>query len=131
MSGVNRRQTASSCRQASAYFALFPTTSIMCGQSLFASPTVMAVRTPKARASYEEVVTIVLSPAPVTAMALPFRSGLSRCSTEAKKASMSTHTMIFCMAHILQRGFHKSKKEMQRRREQGVKPCRYCPLDKG
>jgi hypothetical protein len=31
------------------------------------------------------------------AIGLPFRAGLSRCSTEAKKASMSTHTIIFAM----------------------------------
>jgi Flp pilus assembly protein TadD len=36
----------------------------------------------------------VLSPAPVTAMGLPLRAGLSCCSTEAKKASMSTQTII-------------------------------------
>ena len=43
----------------------------------------------------------VLSPAPVTAMGLPLSSGLSRCSTEAKKASMSTHRMIFAMPLII------------------------------
>ena len=39
----------------------------------------------------------VLSPPPVTAMGLPLRAGLSRCSTEAKKASMSTHATILAM----------------------------------
>ena len=39
----------------------------------------------------------VRSPPPVTAMGLPRSSGLSR-STEAKRASMSTHRMIFAMA---------------------------------
>ena len=57
----------------------------------------MPVLTPKERASYEEVVITVLSPAPVTAMGLPLSSGLSRCSTEAKKASISTQTIIFAI----------------------------------
>jgi hypothetical protein len=42
----------------------------------------------------DEVVMIVLAPAPVTAMGLSLRAGFDCCSTEAKKASISTQRMI-------------------------------------
>src|SRR5215217_5901666 len=49
----------------------------------------MAERTPKRRASYEAAATTPRSRSPPTATGLPRRSGLRRCSTDAKNASMS------------------------------------------
>src|SRR3954452_21395721 len=49
----------------------------------------IAERTPKRRASYEAAATTPRSRAPPTTTSLPRRSGLSRCSTDAKNASMS------------------------------------------
>ena len=49
----------------------------------------MAERTPKTRASYEAVATTPRWPTPPTTTGLPRSDGLSRCSTEAKKASRS------------------------------------------
>ena len=51
----------------------------------------IADRTPKALASYEQVETTPLSLGfPPTMTGFPLHSGCSLCSTEAKKASMST-----------------------------------------
>src|SRR5215204_5634499 len=49
----------------------------------------MAERTPKVRASYDAVATTPRTPVPPTTTGLPRSDGLSRCSTEAKKASRS------------------------------------------
>src|SRR6478752_5336128 len=47
----------------------------------------MAERTPNRRASYDAVATTPRPPTPPTTTGLPRSEGLSRCSTEAKKAS--------------------------------------------
>ena len=59
------------------------------GQRRRASWAGIAERTPKTRASYEAVATTPRWPTPPTTTGLPRSEGLSRCSTEAKKASRS------------------------------------------
>src|SRR3954451_5984816 len=49
----------------------------------------MAERTPYVRASYDAVLTTPRPPTPPTTTGLPRSDGLSRCSTEAKKAARS------------------------------------------
>src|SRR3954454_6900688 len=49
----------------------------------------MAERTPYLRASYDAVLTTPRPPTPPTTTGFPRSEGLSRCSTEAKKASRS------------------------------------------
>ena len=49
----------------------------------------IADRTPNTRASYDAVATTPRCPTPPTTTGLPRSDGLSRCSTEAKKASRS------------------------------------------
>src|SRR3990172_6331431 len=53
----------------------------------------MPARTPKARASYEQVMMQVPCSPLVTATGRPRHSGRSRCSMAAKKAFMSTRMM--------------------------------------
>ncbi len=60
-----------------------------CGQRERASRVDIADRTPYLRASYDAVATTPRPPTPPTTTGLPRRDGLSRCSTEAKKASRS------------------------------------------
>ena len=67
------------------YLRLSPTTKKIWGHFCLASQVVIPVLTPKARASYEEVVMIVRLAEPITAMGFPRSSGLLCCSTEAKK----------------------------------------------
>src|ERR1700674_277845 len=71
------------------YLRLSPTTIIICGHWRLASQIAIPVLTPKARASYDEVVTTVRPPPPTTAIGFPFSAGSAACSTEAKKAFIS------------------------------------------
>src|SRR6185503_5954619 len=70
-------------------------TRIRSGQSRMAWLIGMADRTPKTRASYDAAATTPrLCGSPPTTTGLPFKEGSSSCSTEAKKASMSTWMIL-------------------------------------
>src|SRR2546423_1510947 len=60
-----------------------------CGQRRSASAMGIADLQPKTRASYDAAATTPRRAAPPTRTGLPRRLGSSRCSTEAKNASMS------------------------------------------
>src|SRR5215212_8915215 len=73
------------CPETALYTSKQGLTKIRSGRFCRAATEGMAERTPKRRASYEAAATTPRSRAPPTATGLPRRSGLSRCSTDAKE----------------------------------------------
>ena len=71
------------------------------GHNLWAIKTGIADFTPNFLASYEHVETTPRSLTPPTITGLPLSCGLSNCSTEAKKASISTCKIILCIITTL------------------------------
>jgi hypothetical protein len=89
ISSDSSRSRSMTSRLASRYASNRPPRNAACGQRARASAVRIADRTPWTRASYDAVATTPRWPVPPTMTGRPRSEGLSRCSTEAKKASRS------------------------------------------
>ncbi len=77
-------------KETSLYLCIRGRTNIASGHNWAAFAQTIAECTPKRRASYEQAATTpLLWGLPPTIRGLPLNSGLSFCSTDAKKASIS------------------------------------------
>ena len=88
-SSDSSRSRSMTSRLAARYASKRPPRKAACGHRARASAVRIADRTPCTRASYDAVATTPRGPMPPTMTGLPRSDGLSRCSTEAKKASRS------------------------------------------